>query len=68
MSASGFVHLDFEKIVHATDKALLVRFCDGDEDIWIPFSQIADPEDYEKGDENGTISITEWIAEQAGLL
>jgi hypothetical protein len=67
MSASGWIHLDFERIVRETDKALLVRLEDGEE-VWLPLSQISEPDSYREGDENGTISVTEWIAEQKGLL
>lgn len=63
---AGWVHLDFEEILRETDKALLVRFEDGEEH-WIPLSQIADSDDYSEGDVNGTISITEWIANEKGL-
>jgi hypothetical protein len=64
---SNWIHLDFETIVRETDKALLVRFEDGEES-WIPLSQIADSDDYREGDGPGTISVTEWIAEQKDLL
>lgn len=52
--------------MNGTDNALLIRF---EEDIeeWIPVSQIADPNDYDVGDMDGTISLTEWIANQKGL-
>lgn len=66
MSQSHWVHLDFETIVRATDQALLVRLEDGDE-VWLPLTQVADPEDYQVGDGPGTISVTEWIAKQKGL-
>jgi hypothetical protein len=62
----NWVHLDFDLIARETDKALLVKFTDGNEH-WIPLSQIADPRDYAEGDEDGTISVTKWIAEQKGL-
>lgn len=65
MSQSGYVHLDVEKVVRQTDSAFLLVI-DG-EDYWIPKSQIADPETYEPGDENVTVSVTEWIAKQKGL-
>lgn len=65
MTASNWVHLDFEEIVRETDAALLVRFAGGEE--WIPLSQVADPDDYSVGDRDGVISVTQWIAEQKGL-
>lgn len=67
MSASDWVHLDFNKIVAETDKALLVDLVDADADIWIPLSQISDSDDYREGDKNGTISVSRWFAEKEGL-
>lgn len=66
MSASNWVHLDFEKIVRETEKALLVEMPDGEE-VWLPLSQIADQDDYHVGDGPGTISITEWLAREKGF-
>lgn len=47
-----------------TDKALLVS--DGDNEVWIPRSQISDY----SGDENSpeTIFIPEWLANESGLI
>lgn len=61
-----WVHLGFELISQETDAAFLVVLEDGEE-VWLPKSQISDPEDYAKGDKDGVISVTEWIAEQKGL-
>lgn len=66
MGSSNYVHLDFDAIVRETDKALLVRFKGGREE-WLPLSQIADSDDYRAGDKNGTISVTEWLANQKSL-
>lgn len=66
MSASRWVHLDFEEILNGTDKAFLIRFND-DVEEWIPCSQIADVDDYTVGDTDGTVSVTEWIAREKGL-
>lgn len=65
MSSSRYVHLDVDLILKRTDKALLLRV--GDEEHWIPLSQIADADDFEEGDENCTVSITDWIANERGL-
>lgn len=66
---SNYVHLDFEEIVAETEKAFLVRLGDDldNEEVWLPFSQIADAEDYSVGDKDGTISVTEWIAKEKGI-
>lgn len=62
---SNYVHVQVEEIKHETDKAFLV-IIDGDE-RWIPKTQIADSSDYEVGDKNITISITDFIAEKLGI-
>jgi hypothetical protein len=67
MSRSDYVHLDFEEIVAESQKALLVRFEEGEQPLWIPLSQVADSDDYSVGDGPGTISLTAWICEQKEL-
>ena len=66
MGNSRWVHLDFEEIINGSEKALLIRFGE-DCEHWIPLSQVADPDDYQVGDLDGTISVTEWIAKEKGL-
>lgn len=66
MDDREYVHLEVELITKATGKAFLLVLEDG-EQVWMPFSQIADVDDYAEGDEDVTISVTEWIAEQKGL-
>jgi hypothetical protein len=66
MSASGFVHLNVQKITGETEKAFFFRI-DGKE-VCIPKSQVADPDEYEVGDEDCEVSVTEWIAKEKGLL
>ena len=65
MGASNFVHIDFDSIRRETEKAFLF-IIDGEE-VWLPKSQIADADDYNAGDEDGTVSITEYIATEKGL-
>lgn len=65
MGQSQFVHLEECRIVRETDAAFLIEH-DGEEH-WIPKSQIADPDTYEAGDEDVTVSVTEWIAKQKGI-
>lgn len=67
MNASRWVHLNVLLVKKATDKALLVVIDGEDEEVWLPRSQISDPDDYEEGDEDCTISITEWLAKEKGL-
>lgn len=65
MSQSGYVHLDHCRVVHTTGAAILVEY--EDEEVWLPKSQVADPETYSAGDDDVTVSITEWVAKQKGL-
>ena len=66
MGSTNWFHLTVDEILRETEKAFLLRI--GDEDVWIPFSQIADHEDYQVGECGVGMSVSEWIAEQKGLL
>ena len=48
-----------------TEKALLIKW-DGLQ-YWLPVSQVSDPDNYEAGDKDVTVSITEWIAGEKGI-
>lgn len=65
MSYSNYVTIMVDEILRETDAAFLLEI-DGDE-VWIPKSQIADPSDYEMGDKECTLSVTEFIAREKGL-
>ena len=45
MSAEGYVHLENVDIQKEADSAFLVVLEDG-EKVWLPKSQVADPDDY----------------------
>lgn len=62
-SNRGWVHIDVAEILRETDKAFKVRLESGEE-YWLPKSQISDADDYNEGDVNATMSITQWIADQ----
>jgi hypothetical protein len=62
-SNGNWVHIEVAEVLRETDKAFKVRLEDGGE-YWLPKSQISDADDYNEGDVNATMSITEWIAEQ----
>jgi hypothetical protein len=50
----------------STDKACL---CDIDgEEVWIPLSQIDEDSEVWDYEDEGTLVITRWIAEQRGLV
>ncbi len=65
MSQSGLVHLENCTIKRATDKAFLVVY--DESEYWIPRSQIANESDLEEGDDDVTVSATEWIVEQKNI-
>lgn len=65
MSNGRYVDVDVDEIVAATDRALLCLI-DGEEK-WLPRSQVADGDGYEKGETGVTLSVTSWFAEKEGL-
>ncbi len=68
-SASSYVHVSVRAILRITAAGMLVVIGEDDEqeEVWLPLSQVADSEKYEQGDEDLTISVSEWIAEKKGL-
>ena len=46
---SRYVDIVAEEIVAVTDRAMLVEIEGEDEDVWLPFSQVENPEQYSKG-------------------
>lgn len=71
MGQSNYVHLEGCRIVRESEKAFLVEVPEADdpEPVWIPKSQIADEgEGLAAGDTDITLSITEWIANEKGLV
>lgn len=65
MGASNWVHVTVEKVERETDAAFLLLI-DGQQH-WVPKSQISDPDVLDAGDEDVTVSLTEWIADQKGI-
>jgi len=63
---SRTVSYDDVECIHETDDAILVVI-EGDE-YWIPQSQIDDDSEVWKNGDEGTLVITEWIAEKKGLI
>jgi len=63
---SRTVSYDDVECIHETDDAILV-VVEGDE-YWIPQSQIDDDSEVWKNGDEGTLVITEWIAEKKGLI
>jgi hypothetical protein len=55
-------------VIHSTDKAVLIKMPEMPQPIWFPQSQIhANSEIWKQGDE-GTLVVTQWIAEKKGLV
>ena len=52
--------------IKETDAALLIRLED-DTEHWIPLSQLSKDSDVSNEDDEGTITLTRWIAEQKSL-
>jgi hypothetical protein len=68
MPADDVVLVEVE-VLRESEKALLVRPRDGDEDVWIPKTQIhEDSEVFSLKSSPGTMMVTRWIAEQKGLV
>ena len=65
-----WVYLDVAKIKRITDAAILLVLADEEEtEVWIPLSQLADDTDqYEEGDKDLTITVSQWIAEKKGII
>lgn len=64
-NASDWVYVQVDRIKVETDKAFLCLI--GDEEMWLPKSQIEDVDDYEEGDTDVELAISEWIANEKGL-
>ena len=65
MSMSGYVYLDDCTILNITEGAVEVLY-EG-ERVWFPKSQMAELDRLEKGDENVTVCVTEWIAKKKNI-
>lgn len=59
------VRVEDVRAMRETDKALLCRI--EDEEVWIPKSQITDDSEVYKQGDDGTLVITEWLANEKGL-
>lgn len=70
MTQSRYVYLENSNVLKKTDKAILVSFSidDEEQEEWFPLSQVEDNGDHlEDGDEDVTVGITHWIANQKGI-
>lgn len=55
-----------DEILQETDAAFLIEFEDVGR-LWIPKSQIEDPDDIVVGDKNVVVEIATWLAEKEDL-
>lgn len=62
---SEMIEIEECRLIHQTYKAGLFEV-DGEE-VWIPWSQVDEGCELEFNGDEGTLIITEWIAEQKGL-
>ena len=59
------MEFDDVEVMHVTAKAMLLKFY-GNEEHWVPKSQIEDTDLAEKGDV-GSVTLSTWIADKLGL-
>lgn len=55
-------------IVRESGKAILIHGEDNDEEVWIPFSQIVKLVRDGEGSPRARIIMSQWIAQQKGLV
>ncbi len=60
----NYVDLTYARVIHQTDKAILLAF--GDEEVWIPISQI-DPEYLPLEEDGGEVAVQFWFIEKESL-
>lgn len=63
----SWVTLRVEEIKRETDKAFCVKIAEMSEDVWLPKSQLKEPDRYGEGDNDCEIEVTEWICQQKNL-
>lgn len=51
-----------------SEKAILCKFPDREEPLWIPKSQIDDDSEVYENDGSGKLIISHWIAKEKGLI
>jgi hypothetical protein len=54
--------------VGETDKAILVNVPDLDDEVWVPKSQLDDDSEVYKLGTDGTLVVSDWLAEKKGWL
>jgi hypothetical protein len=62
------VGIEDVECIQETPLALLCRFHERDEDLWIPKSQVSESSDVREVLDEGTLVMAEWLAVEEGLL
>ena len=67
MGSTSWVHLDNCDIIAVTETAVLIEY-EG-ERHWMPLSQMPreDADRFAAGDEDVTVTVSDWIAKQKGI-
>ena len=66
--AQDYVSIEAERVVRESASGKAVLFVIDGEDVWIPRSQIHEPEDIKMGSLNVLFEVAEWFAKQEGLI
>ena len=70
MEEYGRKHVLFEgaECIRETEKGILVRLPDHDEEVWLAKSQLHDDSDVYSHGDTGNLIVSRWMAEQKDLL
>lgn len=61
------VTIDYDRVKAVTAMAALLDLGDGDDGVWLPFSQVPELDGVERDDGPGTCEVPLWLAEEKGL-
>jgi hypothetical protein len=65
--SDGWVDIPVLEVLRESEKALKVLLQSGEE-LWLPKSQLAEPDAYGEGDREVTLQVTRWLAETKELI
>ena len=60
--------VEFEDVEAISQTALALKVIVEEKTVWIPQSQISENSEVWKNGQKGTLIVTEWIAEEKGLI
>lgn len=67
MKQQKWVDIAVKEVKRETEKAICVALAAGGDDVWLPKSQLKEPDEISQGDTDITVTVTEWIAQQKDL-